>query len=113
LLSCDCLQLWGICSYGCSTDCPDEYLDSLVKVRTLHPDRIVTSHCYYSLGQTAVGDWVDRYLDQCLEAVTAIRDFLRTAQTDDCKQLQAEFALSHPAHPTLSPNMIKRLYKVF
>ena len=62
----DSLQQWGIKQYGCGVHSPEEYIKSIVRLKSMKIKNIFASHEYYPLGSTAVGEGaVNKYLDEC------------------------------------------------
>ena len=70
LLSGDSIQQYGVGLYGCGVGLPSSYMKSLLRLRALPINYLVTSHPYVPDGTEAKGrEAVARYIDE------AIRDF--------------------------------------
>ncbi len=69
LLSCDCLQLFGVSRYKTFTASPKSYLGSIARVRALQVSGIAAAHEYVPLGSLAEGEQVEEYLRVCEDAV--------------------------------------------
>ena len=66
ILTGDCLQLAGVGKYTKGIQYPEQYLQSIEKLKAMELDRIVASHDYVPLGSIAEGkDAVLAYLDEC------------------------------------------------
>ena len=55
LLTADALQLMGIGRFGCSLAAPEDYVQTIEKIRRLAPCRILTAHAYVPYGNRAEG----------------------------------------------------------
>ncbi len=74
LLSCDCLQLWGIGRYGTSFEDLKMYEETLRRVSEMGLTRIIASHEYVPLGAVAEGEAeIKEYILECRRAVDALR----------------------------------------
>ena len=68
LISGDALQICGVGRYGCGLGNFDDYLNTLERVRTMKPHRLVSSHDYFPLGSCAEGDGeICEYIRECGE----------------------------------------------
>ncbi len=73
LLSCDCLQQYGITRFPTGVSDVPAYMETLAKVRGLSVDTVIAAHNYVPLGGRADGEAeILRMLEVCAEAVGKI-----------------------------------------
>ncbi|MBE6610921.1 MAG: MBL fold metallo-hydrolase [Ruminococcaceae bacterium] len=102
LISCDCLQLYGLGCFGTGVSLPERYLESLDKLASRRIAHIFAAHDYHPLGFRADGDEeVARYLAVCREALLCIAATIAKNPTLDDAAV-AEFYNKTTGLPTIS-----------
>ena len=110
LLTADALQLQGIGLYDCAVLLPDEYVQTIGKIRRLAPRRILTSHIYVPYGEKAENAAeIARYLDGCIDTLREIERFVETRQGLDAQTITEEFRMQHPLWPKLPRSTVRSL----
>ena len=102
LISCDCLQQYGIGKYGTFYTDYSKYLSSVERVRRLNPDMIVASHEFVPLGSIAKGSSVNNFLDECENAAKNISSFAKMHPDMNKEELQNTFVKTFPNLPKIS-----------
>lgn len=112
LLTADALQLQGIDRFGCAVKYPEDYKQTIEKIRRLAPRRILTSHVYVPFGEKAEGlPEITRYLDGCLDVLREIEAFA-DSQPPDVQAITEAFRAKHPHWPLLPQSTIEGLLRV-
>ncbi|MBQ8552058.1 MAG: MBL fold metallo-hydrolase [Clostridia bacterium] len=112
LLSGDALQLYGIYgsgAWGANIRWISEHLELGKRLHECDLATVVASHDYHPCGWRADGKAeIDRYIDECANALYAIRDFISPyLQLDD--DALAEMYNSSSKLPTVGKHVIKNL----
>ena len=112
LLTADALQLMGIGRFGCSLAAPEDYVQTIEKIRRLAPCRILTAHAYVPYGNRAEGAAeIARYLDGCLDVLAEIKAFVAAQRHLAAEEITEAFRAQHPHWPLLPKTTVKHLLK--
>lgn len=112
LLTADALQLMGIGRFGCSLAVPEDYVQTIEKIRRLAPRRILTAHAYVPYGNRAEGAAeIARYLDGCLDVLAEIKAFVAAQRHLAAEEITEAFRAQHPHWPLLPKTTVKHLLK--
>ena len=112
LLTADALQLMGVARFGCSLAAPEDYVQTIEKIRRLAPDRILPAHAYVPYGDRAEGTAeITRYLDGCLDVLAEIKAFVAEHQHWAAEEITDAFRAQHPHWPQLPKSTVKSMQK--
>ncbi len=103
LLSCDCVQLYGIGIYGTGLSDAQAYYNTLARIRSLPVENLIAAHEYDPLGAEVKGrSEVLRYLEVSENYAREIEKFVKQRIDLDGDSIAAEWNSSHPTNPTIS-----------
>ncbi len=109
LLTCDCLQMFGISRWGTGVSDHAAYEKSICRVEALGISEIIASHDYYPLGFSAKGKDVAAFLGECRHAVKHLRDFVLSHPTLSDSETAELYMRENPELPTIYAHNISVL----
>ncbi len=114
LLSGDCLQLNGVGRYGTGVADCEEYFKAIARIKELKPLKLFTSHEFYPLGFSAVGEVeVVEYLTECKAAVLKIRDFIFLNKGQSHKEIAELYNERFEFQPPIGEEKIRMVREYF
>ncbi len=110
LISCDCLQMYGVSAWGVGADDYAAYMQTLERVGKMKLSRIIAAHDYYPLGYSAVGETeIFAFLLECKKAVEELSAFIDLHSDISNEEIARLYCEKHPELPKIYQDTIYKL----
>ncbi len=110
LLSCDCLQMYGVSLWGTGVFNYSAYMQSLERVGKMKLSRIIAAHDYYPLGYSAVGETeISAFLLECKKAVNSIIKFSALHKDLSDAEIARLYGKENPGLPKINEYIVRSL----
>ncbi len=113
LLTGDCLQMYGVGSWGGNFDNYRQYLDSINRVRNMRLETIITAHDYIPYGYKANGEEeIERLLKISEKAVFELVEFVKDNDMLSDVDTALKFRKEYPELPPIGADKVTNIRKI-